>query len=200
MNSRSNWLHASSSSFSYTVCSDLTPTPFPFSLAYSPLSLVTVWHAIVALRALKVIVLLANMHQMGNISTLHGFFWGRNLVATGQHHQWQHHHRHRHRAKSKACRLITSAANWGRHRRGISITLRRRHQIPLATLLLIEASQLRRLLIGNTLGFRTVEEKEGHTSHTQVEEPTAKLLFLSFHPFLVCLSLREQTNLDNSNV
>lgn len=164
-------MHASS--FSHPVCSDLHPTPLPLSPSYSsPLSVATVWHAIVALRPLKVIVLLANMHQMGNISTLHGFlFLGAQPCCNWPHHQrQQQHHQLEGASTNRVGSQLGSSSTW--------------HIDYVATsppdTTATAMYQLRRLLIGNTLGRW---KKEGHPSHRLKSLPQSYCFCL----FTLCL-------------
>lgn len=146
------------------------------------------WHAIVAFRPLKVIVLLANMHQMGNITTLHGFFRGRrNLVAIGSTSSSSSSSSSTSSSQVEGASANRLAANWGRHRRSISITLRRRRRHLIPPGMDGVSAWHRRLLIGNTFGLSK------RRSWVQ-RRPTAKLLFLSLYSCLSCLSYVSQTN------
>lgn len=157
-----------------------------------PLSVATVWHAIVALRPLKVIVLLANMHQMGNISTLHGFlFLGAQPCCNWPHHQrQQQHHQLEGASTNRVGSQLGSSSTW--HIDYVATSPPDTRPPPLHGNVSAAAPADRQ-------HFGAMEERRSPKS--QVEEPTAKLLFLSFYPLLVCLlSLREQRNPDLSNV
>lgn len=166
--------------------------PYPPPTPPLPLSVATVWHAIVALRPLKVIVLLANMHQMGNISTLHGFlFLGAQPCCNWPHHQrQQQHHQLEGASTNRVGSQLGSSSTW--HIDYVATSPPDTRPPPLHGNVSAAAPADRQ-------HFGAMEERRSPKS--QVEEPTAKLLFLSFYPLLVCLlSLREQRNPDYTNV